>query len=105
MMHHKHSVTLPNLKQITIPVLFGTSRNFWDVYGSKSFPGLSPALKFAGKNSRTFRNFLGDTVSHVIPVTGRSILDGQLPKLIVHLVVEVLAEEERPEPKQRVHLG
>jgi len=44
------------------------------------------------------------TASRSVPVSRGSILDGQLPKLIIHLVVEVLAQEEWPEPKQGVHL-
>lgn len=40
----------------------------------------------------------------ISPEALASILDGQRPELSVHFLVEVLPEEERPEPEECVHL-
>jgi len=39
-----------------------------------------------------------------VAVSGLGVLDGERAELLVHLAVEVLAEEERPEPEHGVHL-
>jgi len=69
-----------------------------------------PDMAKNSKTLRTFREVVQPrwciTISyHTVPISGGSILHRQLPKLVVHLVVEVLPQEERPESKQRVHLG
>ena len=39
-----------------------------------------------------------------VAVAGLGVLDGERAELLVHLAVEVLAQEERPEAEHRVHL-
>jgi hypothetical protein len=39
-----------------------------------------------------------------IPVSGSGILDSERLELLVHLLVEVLAQEEGPETEHGVHL-
>lgn len=38
------------------------------------------------------------------PVSFLSVLHHQLPELLIHLPVEVISQEERPEAEERVHL-
>jgi len=76
-----------------------------------NFPG---PFKIEGINSKTLNNLpvgVGTVFMHftpclrILPVSGSSVVHGQLPKLVIHRAVEVLAQEERPEPKECVHLG
>lgn len=46
----------------------------------------------------------GHSVTPLLPVSLLPILHSQLLELLIHFLVEVISEEEGPEPEERVHL-